>query len=186
MLNELFQQFGLLLETVNRADKLRQQLSRWDPEPQLLEIHYLLTGASIQVTQTPLPLEQRGLLTAAQPQQTLTPEQMLSAMTLAFEPARNVILSVDQVWQELDTQLRQADQMLARLPETATLPQAIAALQLDRDPLGAKVIFETEIAPAIAKLRQVYTQLQQSHPQLPHLMELQRCTIASYQEALEK
>ena len=207
---DLFQQFDRLMAVVDRATQLRQQLPRWMPsELQLLAIENLLMGASIQWADAPVPLGQRSLLTAVELQQVMTPEQVLTTMTVAFEQAKDVVFAVDRAWSELAVQLGQAERQLEIFSQTAVhtgndtelaaLRTAITKLnaQIDADPLGAQGGFEQQIAPAIAQIKvtqeqaqrqqaQVQAQLQQAQDSLAQLKALQQQAIASWQESQEK
>lgn len=198
---DLFQQFALLSETIDRACELRKQIPRWlAPEAQLSEIEQLLTGRSIQ-SESPMPLVQRNLLTASQVETALTPEQVLASMTIAFESIKTVVLSIDQIWQDLESKLIQSDQELAQLEssDATQIRQAIATLQsqIETDPLGANAAFEDQIAPRIAQLKLTLGQAEQqkitlqsqfnlASQLLQQLIQLRQQTIATYEEATEK
>ncbi len=210
VMTDLFQQFDRLVAVIDRATQLRKQLPRWmASEQQLLTIENLLVGPSIQWADRPVPLGQRSLLTAVELQQVMTPEQVLTAMTVAFEQAKDVVLAVDRAWSELEAHLGQAERQVeifshtaldqATEAELATLRAAIAKLrhQVATDPLGAQGSFEQQIAPAIAHLAATLAQtqrqqadlqarLQQAQESLTHLKELQQQAIATAQESREK
>lgn len=63
-MNELFQHFKLLLNTLNRAAKLRKQIPRFLASKQKIqEIEQILIKPSIQLSSVQTPLAHRGLLT---------------------------------------------------------------------------------------------------------------------------
>jgi hypothetical protein len=210
----LFQQFEQLLAVIDRASQLRQQVPRWlVSEQKVLAIEALLIGNSIQWIEPPVPLQQRGLLTAVELQQVMTPEQVLTAMTVAFEQVRDVVLAVDVAWSELAAQLGQAERQLEIFrhaaanmvanplfeAELGTIQTAIIKLrsQVETDPLGAQSGFAQQIAPAIAHLNTALehsqrqqadrqARLQQTQDSLAHLKELHQQAIATAQECQEK
>ena len=66
-MNELFQHFKLLLNTLNRAAKLRKQIPRFlASEQKIQEIEQILIKPSIQLSSVQTPLAHRGLLTAGE------------------------------------------------------------------------------------------------------------------------
>jgi hypothetical protein len=201
---DLFQQLDLLIGVIDRATQLRKQVPRWmASEQQLLEIENLLLGPSIQFATMPVPLGQRGLLTAVESQSVMTPEQLLHIMTVAFEQAKQIVLQIEAAWSTLEAQLAQAERQLAGWGQDSANLGAIAAAlaklrdQLATDPLGAKECFEDQIAPAIAQLQitreqtqrqqaEVQAQLQQAQNRLAQLQELRQRAIATYQESQAK
>src|SRR5579871_4297603 len=82
----LWQYMQQLSDVINRAADLRKSMPRlWTSENTLGKIEQLLTGPSITLQTTETPLSQRGLLSGSTQAQTITPEQLLSVMTRAFE-----------------------------------------------------------------------------------------------------
>ena len=80
-INDLFQQFDLLIKPIEQANALRKQVSRFLRSEMLQEIETLLTGASIQLSVVQTPFAHRDLLTAAETTTTIAPAQLLSVMT---------------------------------------------------------------------------------------------------------
>src|SRR5262249_43425031 len=117
-------------------------------------------------------LEHRGLLTAAATTQMVTPEQLLAAMTHAFEVVKNAIYAVDSAWQHLEPQLVRIDAGIQELQTLADgvgmrdLAELVAARQqlktlrglVDNDPLAARADLEGELTPLLVQSR---TALQQ-------------------------
>ncbi|WP_341529594.1 hypothetical protein WKK05_09930 [Nostoc sp. UHCC 0302] len=186
-MNNLFQYFDLLVQTVDKATKLRQQLPRFLPRDQRIgflvvgeqkieEIRQLLTGASIELPVVQKPLAQRGLLTGVEKASAIAPAQLLEIMTNAFSVARDAVLDVDTAWANLDlmlinteAQIRSLQQLAASLGKDSLseLVQAnvtIASLRerIEQDPLGVSGDIKQQIKPLLA---QVKTALEQEAKQ---------------------
>lgn len=211
-MNDLFQHFDLLRNTVDQANQLRKQISWFlGSEQKVNQIEQLLTGPSIQLPCVHTPLAQRGLLSAAQTANAIAPETLLMVMTNAFQVAKDVVLAVDQAWERLEPALVNAEveivslQKLAdslavgSLSELATVRQRIVALreQIDSDPLGVQADFDKEIEPQLvqvrAKLKQLVQQQTQirdnlaiADQQLKTLLELHAIATAAFRESQEK
>jgi hypothetical protein len=165
--NELFQHFDLLTQTIDKAKNLRAAVPRFlGSEPKAQEILKILTTASIQMPAMRTPLAQRELVTAAETNLVLTPTQLLVAMSKTFEVVKDSILAVDRIWSDLEPQLDRAEAELAGLQqqgealgviqskELETAREAIAALRnrIESDPLGTSVNFD-EIQQLVDKMR---------------------------------
>lgn len=211
-MSDLFQDFDLLLNTIDQAVQLRKQVPRFlGSEQKVHEIEQLLTGRSIQLPAVQTPLAQRGLLTAAETTNAITPEQLLAVMTNAFQVAKDVILSVDEAWSRLEPTLVNAEaetlslQTLAdslgqsSLSELIVARQAIASLgiSIESDPLGVSADFDKEIKPRIEQVKTTLAQLvkQQTqirndlaiaHNLLTQLAELHRQAETAFTESREK
>lgn len=149
-LHELWSHFARLTEVIDRADALRQGVSRLFPSRQLLdEIAALLEGPSVRLPPVATPLARRGLLGPAEVERAVTPDELLAAMMRCFESARDVILAVGSAWDRVPFALDQldADAVLLgaeKLPadladELDRVRQEIVAVRptADADPLGA-------------------------------------------------
>jgi hypothetical protein len=191
-MNELFQHFELLVGTMRRAEDSRKQVSRFlGAEQKILEIEFLLTGDSIQLPVTRIPLAQRSLLTAPETAIAISPDQLLIAMTNAFEVARDVVLAVDEAWGRLATNLAATEAEIATLktlatslqitasPELATAEHAIAALydQIDCDPLGVSLEFEQQLSPLIRQARTSLTKLAEQRTQIQAALQTARVSL---------
>jgi hypothetical protein len=149
-LQELWAHFARLAELIDRADALRQGVSRLFPSRQLLdEIAALLQGPSIQLPPLTTPLARRGLLGPAETERAITPDDLLAAMTRCFESARDVVLAVGSAWDRVPLALDRldaeaaallAEQLPANLADELTrVRQEIVEVRptADADPLGA-------------------------------------------------
>jgi hypothetical protein len=210
-MNQVFQHFGLLLATIDRATELRKQLPRFLSNDQKVQaVEALLTGESIQLPTVQVPLAQRSLLSAAETTCTVSLDELLAMMTHTFAIARDTILAVDAAWSRLEPTLTQAEAEIQTLQQQIrklevndstlkAVEQAIAPLR-DRvatDPLGVRDEFEQQIQPLIKQTRhslnqslQQYHQVQDglatAHTLLEQLTELNQQVRATYAESWEK
>lgn len=167
-MNELFQNFDLLIKTINKASELRKQLSPlWVSEVKVKEIEQILTGNSIQLAVVQIPLAQRGLLSVAQTANAIAPCELLAAMTRAFDVAKNAVLEVDAAWMHLEPDLAASEIEIVSLErladslgqgyfsELSAARQKITALRgkIESDPLGVSANFEREIKPLICRVK---------------------------------
>jgi hypothetical protein len=211
-MSDLFQDFDLLLNTIDQAVQLRKQVPLFlGAEQKVHQIEQLLTGRSIQLPAVQTPLAQRGLLTATETANAIAPEQLLAVMTDAFQVAKDVILAVDEAWSRLEPTLANAEaetlslQTLAdslgqgSLSELIVARQAIASLgiSIESDPLGVSADFDKEIKPRIERVKTTLAQLvkQQTqirndlaiaHNLLTQLAELHRQAQTAFTESREK
>jgi hypothetical protein len=213
-MNDLFQNFDLLVKTIDRAAILRKQVSKFfssSAESQLREIEYLLTGNSIQFGEQQIPLAQRDLLSAAQTQTAIAPAELLKIMTAAFQVAKDVVVEVETVRSHLAAQLTQvqtemrsiqtlADSLGVRTSNELAVAQQNLLGFGDRiicDPLGVSDEFEREIEPIIIRARQyleeiarqkasVKQELSQAHQLLQNLIHLNQQHQTIFAEYQEK
>jgi hypothetical protein len=211
-MNDLFQHFDLLVNTVNKATELRKQvLGFWGSEQKVQEIEQILTGPSIQLPAVQTPLAQRGLLTAAETVGAIAPEKLLTVMTNAFQVAKDAVLAVDEAWLHLEPTLANAEaeiislQKLAdslgvgSLSELSVAHQTIASgrSSIESDPLGVSADFDGEIKPLIARVKTTLeqlvnqqTQIRESfaiaHTLIKQLVELRRQAEEAFAESKEK
>ncbi|AFZ25435.1 hypothetical protein Cylst_3280 [Cylindrospermum stagnale PCC 7417] len=211
-MNDLFQYFDLLVQTIDQASKLRQQLPRFlVPEQKVDEIKQLLTGASIRLPAVQTPLAQRELLTIAQTAQAIAPAQLLQVMNHAFSVARDAVLAVDAAWANLDGMLKDAVAQIqsleklgeslgqSSLSEILLIRGTIASLQqrIEQDPLGVSEDFQHQIQPMLAQLQstlaQAAKQLAQARDKLAiaqetlqQLEKLHSKSVATFAESQEK
>jgi hypothetical protein len=211
-MNELFQHFDLLQQTLARAQAQRQQLPRFlGADAKMAEIAQMLTGPSIQLPAVLTPLAQRSLLSAAEVSHKISPTDLLQAMAQAFARARDAVFAVDQVWSAMTPQLLAADTTLQSLRAqsqrldvdvTADLDRAageIGALR-DRmfsDPLGVQADYADRLTPllqwaqaaldqAAHQKTQIQAQLAQGRERLRDLRALNQKNMALFAECQEK
>ncbi|MBW4600068.1 MAG: hypothetical protein KME29_10775 [Calothrix sp. FI2-JRJ7] len=168
VMNELFQNFDLLVQTIDKAVQLRCLIPRFLAPPQKIqEVEDLLTKPSIHLSIETIPLAQRGLLSAPQTINAITPQELLKLMTSAFQAAKDVVLAVDEVWSRLEPSLIDINvetRQLQHLAESLNIDCAeeIACLthklklqraKIESDPLGVNEEFLKSIQPQIMKLK---------------------------------
>ncbi len=175
-MNDLFQHFQLLGDTIARAQFLRRQMDNCGGDPRLQNVADILTRKSIQLAVVPTPLSQRGLLSPSAETYNVSPIALLSAMQAAFDTARDVVLAVDAAWSTLDAKL------LAAIADWQTLQaesgdktiawaegqQMMVACheRLEHDPLASQAEFNQTIVPLINQTRQRLAQAQQQQEQV--------------------
>lgn len=213
-MNDLFQNFDLLVKTIDMAVIIRKQVPKFlssSAKSQLHEIEYLLTGNSIQLGEQQIPLAQRDLLSAAQTQNAISPAKLLEVMTAAFQVGKNVVVEVETARSHLaakltraQTEMRSIQTFANSLGVRTSNELAVAQQNLldfaDRiicDPLGVSDEFEREIEPIIIRLRQclegIYQQkesikqeLAQAHQLLQNLIHLNQQHQTIFVEYQEK
>ncbi|BAY25817.1 hypothetical protein NIES2100_56250 [Calothrix sp. NIES-2100] len=211
-MNDLFQYFDLLVQVVEKASKLRQELPRFlVSEQKVEEIKQLLIGASIELPSVHTPLAQRELLSATHIANAIAPAQLLQVMNHAFSVARDAVLAVDTAWNHLDYILADAESQIYSLQNLAesldpnTLDElvqsqtAIASLRqrVEQDPLGVSAEVEQQIQPMLVKVKSVVEQALKQQRQirerfaiaqnlLEKLTALHSSSLATFAESQEK
>lgn len=211
-MNDLFQHFDLLVMTVNKAVELRRQVPLFfGSEQKIQEIEHILTGPSIQLTVVQIPLAQRGLLSAPEAANAIAPNELLAAMTDAFQVAKDAVLAVDEAWSRLELTLIDTEAEIVSLQKLAdslgqgSLIELSAARQkitslytsIESDPLGVSANFDGEVKPLIARVRTTLEQLVQqqnqirenfaiAHSLLKQLIELHCQAETAFAESREK
>jgi hypothetical protein len=209
-MRELWQGLPLLNDVVNKAAALRKSVNRLFPSADTLkEIERLLTQPSIELPPLTNALARRSLLTPAQADRFVAPEQLLAGMTRGFELSK-VILEVDAAWSRLDTtfgaaadqiqSLQQQAQSLdiGPVPELDETQQKLAALRvrMERDPLGVSIDFARQIEPEVQAIRarlaalaaeraQLASHLQEARGMLDELRDLHRRCEEDWQRCSE-
>ncbi len=168
-IDRLFEDMELLSGTIDRANRLRQQLpSMFVSDESLQEIYQLLVGNSIQLPPLQTPLASRDLFSSTQQLQSISPRGLIDRMMAAFTIARDVLIAVDLAWIELEAKLitnhqsllalqQLAQQLQVSISPTLTAAQANFAdfqRQIDRDPLGVSNTFDRDLVPLIERTSQ--------------------------------
>lgn len=208
----LFQCFDLLRCTIDRAVQLRRDMpSLFGADQKGREIEQLLSGKSIRVPTDQIPIARRSLLTGADSQGCISPDELLKSMVKAFETARDGVMAVDKAWRELGVTLGNASRQIAALrsgpekledTEIRDLEGVEHALSLRRaqvqsDPLGTSLDVDAVIRPALerlavaleerARLRsQTETALTAAHNNMRELRKSHSDASAAWKEAREK
>lgn len=176
----LWQSFSMLTTVLDRAEELRGTEKR-ATQGRVDELYRLLTGPSIALPPTEVPLAERGLLSAARLDNAITPADLLAVMGAAFERVRDAVAAVEAAWGRLLPALERAEAELARLDGRArelgvVPPPALAAARaalrplaerVSEDPLGVGSRLDADVAPRLAAARadldRLATQRQRVH-----------------------
>jgi hypothetical protein len=208
----LFQCFDLLRCTIDRAVQLRAELpSLFGGEQKAIELQRTLFGRSVRLPTDQIPLAHRSLLTGADGQGCVAPEDLLRSMVKAFEAARDGVAAIDKAWHDLGATLGDANRQIAILrassepleeSERRELEGVEHALGLRRaqvqsDPLGTTLDLESTILPALQRVKasvdaraglrqQIEDALSSARQRLQDLRDLHRDTVEVCTEAQEK
>jgi hypothetical protein len=211
-INDLFQYYDLLAQTIHQAIKIRQNLPLFlGTEQKIAEIKQLLTGDSIQLSISPTPLAERGLLTEIEKVKAISPLKLLEIMMKIFSEAKNIILSVDTAWHKLELIIADAEAQVNYLQKAANSLPAVALnkltilrqnianlqIQIQSDPLGISEKINQEIQPLLTEVKteldqliKVQTQLQDklaiAHTKLQKLQEIHSQSLAIFAESQAK
>jgi uncharacterized protein YfkK (UPF0435 family) len=196
-INDLFQNFDLLAETIDKASKLRQQRSGFFVSvPQVEEIKKILTEPSIQLSVVQTPLAQRGLLSGTEKVSAIAPIKLLEAMTRNFSMARDLVLEVDAAWTRLDLTLENIQKQVVSLEKIATslgqtsvseliqVRGVITSLRerVEQDPLGVTSDIEQQIQPLLAQVKTALEQVVKQQTEVREKMAISRKMLEQLQE----
>jgi hypothetical protein len=200
----IFEQFGVLHATVERAAKIREGLpTLFGGDEKIAEIYQLLFGRSVEPPAVDVPFAQRTLLSGAPNPQRLTLDELLAPMTRAFAQARDSVLAVDRAWQDIAIRVVRAEEQFQQLGAraqsaacgpasnvAAALASAAAVLaqsneQLRVDPLGAMARFHSQVEPLFARLRDLVEAVERTHRELQRARNVLSGLAAIHREALE-
>ena len=211
-IDRLFEYLELFNQQIDRARKLRRELpSLFVSNIQLQEIEHLLTGMSIDLPQIQIPLANRNLIGADRQMRSISLEELLDRMMVAFIIARDTFVAVETAWIELESKLIITHRSLVDLQQLAqklqvTIPASLVSaqanfdnfqLQIERDPLGVNLACVRDLNPLInSTRRELETLAQQRHqlqadfvtaPQLlQQLRQLNQDSIAANTESQSK
>lgn len=156
-LTELWRRHGLLEVLLARADKARRADER----------RSLLDGRSIELSSNTVPLAQRALLDSPQESERCSPEELLAAMSSAFDQVKTVIASIGATWNTLIPTLDRARRLLgaaarlaAELNESDRADLLAASRRLDQlaatlttDPMSVAEHDVDELARTVQSIR---------------------------------
>jgi hypothetical protein len=169
----LFQCFDLLRCTIDSAVQIRKDLpSLFGADQKVQQITLLLFGKSVRIPADRIPMAQRTLLSGADSQGCITPEELLNSMVKAFEAARDGVMAIDNAWRDLGGKLSGATRQIAALragpvkleeDEARDLDSVEHSLSLRRaqvqsDPLGTTLDLDSTILPALGRLTSIVDQ----------------------------
>jgi hypothetical protein len=164
----VFQHFGLLNETIERAAFLRSKMPAvFGTDQKISEIEGLLQGKSIHLPAVEIPLDQRTLLSGVEHVDCISPAELLDVMVHAFQVAKDTVVAVDAAWQslgpKLESQARRIRSLFPRAGGDAAFADDLAsadrALQearakLQSDPLAASSDMMAQVEPPIARIEE--------------------------------
>lgn len=104
-LTELWRQHGLLTGLLEQADKLRGS-RKAD------QLASLLSGASIELASSDVPLPERQLLGSSQVAVRCSADELLAAMSASFDEVKSVIVRIGTAWAALMPGLEEARRLL--------------------------------------------------------------------------
>ncbi len=206
-MDELFQHFDLLAETIKQATNLRSSIVPFfGADQKIAEIDELLSGVSIQLSSGQIPLAEKGLLSGSQKVKAIAPAHLLQQMTNTFGIIRDVVISVDTAWTHLESQIEESQAQIRYLEAQSVslglnltilndVHTAIAHIQqqIEQDPLSANVDFAQQIQQPITSLKKDLEQAIKAREKLALasdlLQQLQKShtqTAATHQETHEK
>lgn len=210
-IDRLFEYLELFNQQIDRSRKLRRELpSLFVSNIQLQEIEHLLIGMSIDLPQIQIPLANRDLIGADRQMLSISLEELLDRMMVAFIIARDTFVAVETAWTELESKLIVTHRSLVELQQLAriqvTIPVSLVTaqanfddvqLQIDRDPLGINLAFVRDITMLINNTRRELETLAQQRQQLQadfvtasqllqQLRQLNQDSIAAYTESQSK
>ena len=205
-MDEMFQHFDLLAETIKQATNLRSSIVPFfGADQKIAEIDELLSG-SIQLSVGEIPLAEKGLLSGSQKVKTIAPAHLLQQMTNTFGVIRDVIISVDTAWTHLESQIEESQAQIRYLEaQSASLGLNLSILndvhtaiahiqqQIEQDPLSANIDFAQQIQQPLARLKKDLLQAVKAREKLALasdlLQQLQKFhtqTAATLRETQEK
>ncbi len=205
---ELFGMLSLMSSQVTEAKTILSSLGRIGRDAKLAEISALLE--SVKLPTVNVPLEKRGLLTAAEVSQSVSPERLLEAMTKSFDEARELVFKIRSSWGPLNERVtvlkgelndlkEEAAQLGVPVSELAQAEQSLNSVAgtVLRDPLSAAGDFEANVLPVIEATRtrltqlkalklQVGNQMAEAEQALAHLKTTHEKSLQSVQERKDK
>jgi hypothetical protein len=132
-LNDLWEWSALLERFLERANELRHASRR------ATELESLISGPSIELARTPVPLAERDLLGSSEVTERCTASDLLERMSRAFDSVKTVVADFGQAWNALTPRLTaaravldQAQALAASLGEAGRTDLAQAADRLAR------------------------------------------------------
>jgi hypothetical protein len=203
----LFEHYDILRRVIAHAEKLRAEMSSYFVNDQRMrEIEFVLRGRSIRLPPVQIPIGQRSLFSAVENVELISPNDLLSAISQAFDKARNAVMAVDQAWKLLHSATDDARLEIAELRKTGAGTNELAAAEaaldpllqkLDTDPLGAQQEFDSIVKPTLEGIRQSTQQAMRdqqqiedgfraAHVRFDELLQSHAQSVAAHQDAILK
>jgi hypothetical protein len=99
-LAEIFRGYTALSELLARAAQCRDDRGK-TPTVRVAELTAMLTGPSIELVGDDVPLGERALLDGGRRTTRQSPDELLTAMSPAFDEAQGVVTTIGRAWDEL-------------------------------------------------------------------------------------
>lgn len=178
-MGKLLQYFDTLQDAIDRAAKLRQDVSPFfGSDQKLRDIEQLLRGKSVKLPAVAVPIGNRTLATSIDTVELVSAAELMDAMSRSFTVARDAVVAVDSAWEKLGTELAACNEDFPALRELRTRAEA--------DPLGS-------LDPVLEQIRRVtrlrngiVSGLAAARKQLTQLTDLHRESVACWEERRAK
>lgn len=142
-------------------------------------LEHLLTGPSVLIETIDTPLAERDLLDAESTERRVTVDQVIDELRAAYDPIRDGIAEIDEVWRDVLPRASAAETTLGELAAEARelgVTEALVTMaqhQLDQvratvmdDPLGLDANTGAELDEAVAEAAHRVGTLRQGHDEL--------------------
>jgi hypothetical protein len=200
-LDDVFEYRGKLTEVLDRARSVRASMSGiafWGNDDKEREVYALLHGPSIELPPAATPLARRALLDPGATDVRVVPEQLLAAMSAAFERARDAVVAVQQAWQRIEPVLSHVERQLEDARATAVMLKIEAAVeseiasvaqdleaarvQVAHDPLGATQDVASRLTPRASALHQQLAGLAAQRDRVTSALSRAQSTLSRLRE----
>lgn len=172
---ELYGYLDLLTKVLEEAEEARKSMPTFMRGGKLQQISELLGGPSVKLPPSTHSLDKRGLLTADEARNGVSPTRLLEAMDRSYNDVVQMLSKVKSIWADLKDKLTKAEQDLNGLkPQLAPLGARVLADQssvetkiararsiADTDPIGADDLYG-EIEKLLEKLHGSFTHIDNS------------------------
>jgi hypothetical protein len=116
----LWSWLGVLHEVLGRCRDLQQAARGRFAGEERARLEQMLTGASVTLTTTSGSLGERDLLTPDVVEHQITIEQLIDRMRNAYEPIRDGVAAVDEVWRDMLPRMDAAETSIDEAAATVT------------------------------------------------------------------
>jgi hypothetical protein len=178
-MGKLLQYFDTLQDTIDRAGKMRQEVSPFfGSDQKLREIEHLLRGKSVRLPAVTVPIGHRTLAASGDNVECVTPAELMNAMSRSFTVARDVVVAVDSAWEKLGTELGACHETFPVLEQLR--------LRAEADPLGALDPVLEQIQRFTTLRVGILSGLAAAHKKLKELTDLHRESVACWEDRCAK
>ena len=114
---ELWAWLATLHDVLDRVRSMADDAgSRWSADERRA-LHSVLVGPSVELRSSGGAIEGRDILTPGEIEQQLTIDQLIDKMRQAYEPIRDGVAAVDEVWRDMFPRMDSADRSLTEAAE---------------------------------------------------------------------